>query len=70
MEGEHKTLKAVLEQKIEILDSQLGEFQEREYNMKKMNETIMGAISDINNKDQNPLAVITHLISNNLMNYK
>lgn len=50
-------IKAVLEQKIEILESQIEEFKERERGLKKMNESIMFALNDINTKDQNPLIV-------------
>ena len=57
VEGEHKTTKAVLEQKIELLENQIAGSQERESSLKKMNDTIMLALNDMNNKDLNPSAV-------------
>jgi len=53
VEGEHKTTKALLEQKIELLENQITGFQERESSLKKMNETIMLALNDMNGKDLN-----------------
>jgi len=53
VEGEYKTTKAVLEQKIELLENQITGFQERESSLKKMNETIMLALNDMNGKDLN-----------------
>ena len=49
-----------MEQKIEHLEDQIAEFTERERNLKQMNETIMGAISDLNNKADNPIIVMSY----------
>lgn len=46
-ENEFKKDKAVLEQKIELLNLHSLEYQKREENLKKMNETIMNSLNDI-----------------------
>ena len=51
IEGEHLTTKAVLGQKIEILEAQIAGFQEREENMNRINKSIMEALEDLNNKE-------------------
>jgi len=45
------TTKAVLGQKIDILEAQIAGFQEREENMNRINKSIMEALEDLNNKD-------------------
>ncbi|CDW83552.1 UNKNOWN [Stylonychia lemnae] len=45
---EHEKQKAILQQKVELLELQLKESQEREYNIKKMHETLMNALQNDN----------------------
>ncbi|CAD8125670.1 unnamed protein product [Paramecium sonneborni] len=45
-ENEWKKDKAVLEQKIQLLELQLDDYKSREFNYKKLNETITQAIND------------------------
>jgi len=51
LEGEHLTTKAVLGQRIEILEDQIAGFQEREDNINRINKSIMDALEDLNNKE-------------------
>ena len=55
-EGEWKKNKAVLEQRIEILELQNRELKEKEENLKKMNNSIFTAMSDFN-KESDPKSV-------------
>ena len=58
METEAIKNQALQEQKIEILETQLEELKNREHNMTKMNETIMGALSDLStNEEKDPKLV-------------
>jgi hypothetical protein len=43
-ETEFEKAKAILQQKVELLELQLKESQEREDNTKKMHETLMNAL--------------------------
>jgi len=52
-EAEFKKNKAVLEQRIEILELQNRELKEREESLKKMNNSIVGAFQDLN-KENDP----------------
>ena len=49
VEGEAKKNQAILEQQIEILESQIAETKRREQNLTQMNETIMVALNEMNN---------------------
>jgi len=51
-EAEFKKNKAVLEQRIEILELQNRELKEREENLKKMNNSIFGALKDFNKESE------------------
>ena len=55
-EAEWKKNKAVLEQRIEILELQNRELKEREENLKKMNNSIFSALKDFN-KENDPTYV-------------
>ena len=55
-EAEFKKNKAVLEQRIEILELQNRELKEREESLKKMNNSIVGAFQDLN-KENDPSSV-------------
>jgi len=55
-DAEWKKNKAVLEQRIEILELQNRELKEREENLKKMNNSIFGALNDFN-KENDPASV-------------
>ena len=55
-EAEWKKNKAVLEQRIEILELQNRELKEREENLKKMNNSIFSALKDFN-KENDPAYV-------------
>ena len=46
LEGESKKNQAILEQRIEILESQIADTKRREQNLTQMNETIMLALND------------------------
>ena len=48
VEGESKKNQAILEQKIEILESQIADTKRREQNLTSMNETIMLALNEMN----------------------
>ena len=63
-EAEFKKNKAVLEQRIEILELQNRELKEREENLKKMNNSIFGALKDFN-KEGDPSHVNFFININN-----
>lgn len=47
-EIEFEKSRAILQQKVELLEMQLNESEEREENIKKMHETMMAALQDNN----------------------
>ncbi len=55
-EAEWKKNKAVLEQRIEILELQNRDLKEKEESLKKMNNSIVGAFKDFN-KENDPTSV-------------
>lgn len=50
LEADHKKEKAVLEQKIELLEVQVRDFEKREGNMKKMNQDILSTLETFDKK--------------------
>ena len=62
VEAEGRKTQAILEQKIEILESQLADVKNREQNLNKMNETIMVALNDMNGSDHKDPRMV-HLLA-------
>lgn len=50
-ENEWKKTKAVLEQKIELLQLEVKESKEREENLERLNETILGTLKDLSSEN-------------------
>lgn len=64
VDNEYKKTKAVLEQRIAQLEMQLTEYTERESNLKKMNESMMSAITEIGSKSDTSIIVDLFIFSN------
>lgn len=58
VDNDYKKTKAVLEQRIAQLEMQIAEGVERENNLKKMNESMMSAISDMGTKSDSSIMVM------------
>lgn len=63
VDNEYKKTKAVLEQRIAQMELQIAEFVERESNLKKMNESMMSAISEIGSKNDTSIIVMKKSLS-------